>query len=92
MDGMKRTKGFLATILSAMAYGSAPMIAMLVYRYGFGVNSVSLMRVLLPVPVLALVVTPAVPQIYPHCSFSACRNSAINSSALINIYHLSLSY
>ena len=39
-----------------MAYGSAPMIAMLVYRYGFGVNSVSLMRVLLPVPVLALVV------------------------------------
>ena len=56
MDGMKRTKGFLATILSAMAYGSAPMIATLVYRYGFGVNSVSLMRVLLPVPVLALVV------------------------------------
>ena len=56
MDGMKRTKGFLATILSAIAYGSAPMIAMLVYRYGFGVNSVSLMRVLLPVPVLALVV------------------------------------
>lgn len=53
---MKRTKGFLATILSAIAYGSAPMIAMLVYRYGFGVNSVSLMRVLLPVPVLALVV------------------------------------
>ena len=56
MDGMRRTKGFLATILSAIAYGSAPMIAMLVYRYGFGVNSVSLMRVLLPVPVLALVV------------------------------------
>ena len=56
MDGMKRTKGFLATILSAIAYGSAPMIAMLVYRYGFGVNSVSLMRVVLPVPVLALVV------------------------------------
>ena len=55
-DGMKRTKGFLATILSAAAYGSAPMIATLVYGYGFGVNSVSLMRVLLPVPVLALAV------------------------------------
>lgn len=53
---MKRTKGFLATILSAIAYGSAPMIATLVYGYGFGVNSVSLMRVLLPVPVLALAV------------------------------------
>lgn len=55
-DGMKRTKGFLATILSAIAYGSAPLIATLVYGYGFGVNSVSLMRVLLPVPVLALAV------------------------------------
>ena len=53
---MKRTKGFLATILSAIAYGSAPMIATLVYGYGFGVNSVSLMRVLLPVPVLALAI------------------------------------
>ena len=51
---MKRTKGYLATILSAMAYGSGPLIVTLVYRHGFGVNSVSLLRVLLPVPVLAL--------------------------------------
>ena len=51
---MKRTKGFAATILSAMAYGSGPLLATLVYRYGFGVNSVSLLRVLLPIPVLAV--------------------------------------
>ena len=53
---MKRTKGFLAAILSAVAYGSGPLLATLVYRHGFGVNSVSLMRVLLPIPVLALLV------------------------------------
>ncbi len=53
---MKRTKGYLATILSAMCYGSGPLLATLVYRCGFGVNSVSLLRVLVPVPVLMLLV------------------------------------
>ena len=51
---MKRTKVYLATILSAMAHGSGPLLATLVYRYVFGVNSASLIRVLLPVPVPAL--------------------------------------
>ena len=53
---MKRTKGYIATILSAMAYGSGPLIVMLVYDRGFGVNSVSFFRVLFPVPVLTLLV------------------------------------
>ena len=53
---MKRTKGYIAAILSAMAYGSGPLIVMLVYDRGFGVNSVSFFRVLFPVPVLALLV------------------------------------
>ena len=53
---MKRTKGYLATILSAVAYGSGPLLVTLVYGSGFGVNSVSFLRVLIPVPVLALAV------------------------------------
>lgn len=53
---MKRTKGYIAAILSAMAYGSGPLIVMLVYDRGFGVNSVSFFRVLFPVPVLTLLV------------------------------------
>ena len=53
---MKRTKGYLAAILSAVAYGSGPLIATLVYGFGFGVNAVSFLRVLFPVPVLALAV------------------------------------
>ena len=53
---MKRAKGYLATILSAVCYGSGPLLVTLVYRCGFGVNSVSLLRVLLPIPVLALLV------------------------------------
>ena len=53
---MKRTKGYIASILSAAAYGSGPLIVTLAYRYGFGVNTVSFLRVLFPVPVLALLV------------------------------------
>ncbi len=53
---MKRTKGYAAAILSAVAYGSGPLLVTLVYGHGFGVNSVSFLRVLFPLPVLALTV------------------------------------
>lgn len=53
---MKQTKGYLATILSAVAYGSAPLMITMIYGSGFGVNSVSFLRVLFPVPILAIIV------------------------------------
>ncbi len=53
---MRQTKGYLATILSAVAYGSAPLMITLIYRNGFGVNSVAFYRVLFSAPVLALIV------------------------------------
>lgn len=53
---MKQTKGYFATVLSAVAYGSAPLMVTMIYRSGFGVNTVSFFRVLFPVPVMAVIV------------------------------------
>ena len=53
---MKQAKGYVSTLLSAIIYGSGPLMVTLVYRSGFGVNAVSFLRVIFPVPVLALIV------------------------------------
>lgn len=53
---MKRTRGYISTVLSAVSYGTGPLIATLIYRHGFGVNSLAFLRVLFPLPVLGLLV------------------------------------
>jgi len=55
-NGQNPVKGYVSSLLSAILYGTGPLIVTLVYQRGLGVNSVSFLRVAFPVPLLALAV------------------------------------